>query len=427
MDEFFDYPLWPLIETTRGCPFKCSFCADGVFIKTKIKRFETSRVKDEIDYIAARVKKSRKVEQLGITDLNFGMYKEDLETAEHIAKHQKSDQWPSIVSASAGKNRPERLLNVAKELRGSWHFGSAIQSSDEDVLDNINRKNISVEAYNELLDYSDKTGNLTYTEIILGLPGDTKEKHFNSLKYGLDHGANQLRMYQAILLAGTEMASDQTRKEFQILSKFRVIPGSVGRYKLGNGLIPVCEIEEIIVQTKDLTFDEYISCRIMHLIIETFFNGSLFEEVFNLVEYSGLGSFEILKKIHDSQEKFPSNVRLVLRKFINLTKNDLYESYSEAKKILQKEAMIDKHLNRELGVSELLTCRADLYLLFEDITNILFDVIREALEAEKLLTSEVHRFLQEMKEYLNLKKKDFHLINNLSSAFLTSHQAVRAL
>ncbi|MDP3726875.1 MAG: FAD-dependent oxidoreductase, partial [bacterium] len=58
---------------------------------------------------------------------------------------------------------------------------------------------------------------VAFTEIILGLPGDSKETHFNSLRYGIDNGAKILRMYQAMLLSGTAMASGDMRKEFQYL------------------------------------------------------------------------------------------------------------------------------------------------------------------------------------------------------------------
>ena len=45
----------------------------------------------------------------------------------------------------------------------------------------------------------------TQCEIILGLPGDTKQRHYESLRFGLDNNVNSLRMHQAMLLIGTEI------------------------------------------------------------------------------------------------------------------------------------------------------------------------------------------------------------------------------
>ena len=56
MDEFFDQPLIPLFETTRGCPFACAFCADGQASKNKIHRYDPERTKEELNYIAKRIK-----------------------------------------------------------------------------------------------------------------------------------------------------------------------------------------------------------------------------------------------------------------------------------------------------------------------------------------------------------------------------------
>ena len=60
MDEFFNEPLIPLFETTRGCPFACSFCADGQASKNKIHRYDPERTKEELIYIAKRIKNRRK-------------------------------------------------------------------------------------------------------------------------------------------------------------------------------------------------------------------------------------------------------------------------------------------------------------------------------------------------------------------------------
>ena len=113
MDEFFDMPLSPMIETTRGCPFSCTFCADGIASKNKVARFESDRVRDELHYIGERIKN---VDELTVTDLNFGMYKWDVETARYIAEVQAEHGWPSLIRAAAGKNRPERIMETASLL-----------------------------------------------------------------------------------------------------------------------------------------------------------------------------------------------------------------------------------------------------------------------------------------------------------------------
>ena len=203
MDEFFRIPIIPMVETTRGCPFSCTFCADGLSFKNKVYSYSTLRVKDELNYIFEHVKNNGfLMDELRFSDLNFGMYKQDVETAQYIAEIQNKYGWPKMVRASLGKNRPDRIMQVAKILNGTLEMGAAQQSSDEDILKNIKRSNISVKAYGELLKFMNETNKKakTSTEFILGIPGDSKEKHFKSLKHGVDNHVNTIRMFQAILL-----------------------------------------------------------------------------------------------------------------------------------------------------------------------------------------------------------------------------------
>ena len=81
LDKFFDSPLVPVIETTRGCPYSCTFCNDGSILRNKVFRKNTDFVRDELEYIASRVKNTN---QMFMVDLNFGMYKHDIETAKII-------------------------------------------------------------------------------------------------------------------------------------------------------------------------------------------------------------------------------------------------------------------------------------------------------------------------------------------------------
>lgn len=120
-DEFFDGRLWPLLQTKRGCPFKCTFCTEGLDYYTKISRFSVKTVQEEIEYIGKKMAKVREQggrSDLYIADSNFGMFKEDVETAKALASSQENYGWPDHINASTGKNRKERVLTVAETVNG---------------------------------------------------------------------------------------------------------------------------------------------------------------------------------------------------------------------------------------------------------------------------------------------------------------------
>jgi len=424
LDSFFELPLVPMVETTRGCPFACTFCSDGIGIKSRISRFTDGRVHDELDYIADRIKTS---DEIIITDLNFGMYAQDLETCRHIARLQAARGWPVLVKGSAGKNQQERIIEAASILKGSWVIGAAIQSSDAEVLKSIKRSNISSEAFQSFIKYGNSLENSqTYSEIILGLPGDTREKHFESLNFGIKNTVNSMRMYQAMLLCGTEMASAAARKEFQLQTKFRTIPGCVGIYDFFGEQHPVAEIEEIIVGSRSMSFDDYLDCRVMDLIVETFYNNALFEEVFALLTRLGVPVFDCLLQIKNHPELYNQRINGILKDFIHQTSKDLYATLDEAKSVVLTHEVINKYVGGELGINELLVCKAYLFCELEEISRLMFHAARECLRHADRLSPAAEAYLDELERFNLLRKKDAitHTALSLTDKFSYDFKAI---
>ena len=402
LDEYFDLPLVPMMETTRGCPFACTFCADGISAKSRVFRYDSQRTREELHYIARKV---QNMDELIITDLNFAMYKQDLDTARFIAEIQKLYNYPILFSASAGKNKPKRTIEVASIIQG-WTLGASIQSTDSEVLTAIKRSNISTSAYQELVEYGNSIPNSkTHSEIILGLPGDTKEKHFESLRFCIDNNVNSIRMFQAIMLAGTEMADRDTRENFELVTKFRTIPGCIGIYDLLDEKYSVAEIEEIIVGSNTLSEDDYLDCRIMNLIIETFHNNAIFEEAFALVRTLGVSPFDCLIYIKNHPEKYSERIHQIIKEFINETTDDLFDTIDEANQFVLNPEIIKRYIGGELGTNELLLHRALLFNEFEEICNLLFDAIKETLRCDNRLTSAISAFLVELQRFIIFRKK----------------------
>ena len=98
------------------------------------------------------------------------MFKEDLQICAAIAKIQKTYGYPKRFSAYAGKNKPERVIKAVELLGGSWSMGSAMQSTDPDVLEAIKRKNISPEKLLGFVDYAKEIEQSMETEIAQSTP-----------------------------------------------------------------------------------------------------------------------------------------------------------------------------------------------------------------------------------------------------------------
>ena len=403
LDDYFDLPLVPMLETTRGCPFSCTFCADGLVSKNKVYRYDAQRTLDELDYIARRVKE---VNELIITDLNFAMYKQDLETARAIAEVQRTYNYPTMVSASAGKNKPHRTIEAARIMDG-WTLGASIQSTDPEVLKAIKRSNISSSAYQELVDYGNSLKNgKTHSEIILGLPGDTKDKHLQSLRFGIDNNVNHLRMFQAMMLVGTEMASRATREAYGLVTKYRTIPGCLGFYSLLREDHPVAEVEEIIVGSNSLSAEEYADCRVMNLIVETFHNNAIFEEIFALTRALGISEFECLIYIKDHPELYSPKIRDIIDQFLEETTKDLFDTAEQAKNYVLTPEVMERYIGGELGTNELLLHRAQLFTEFNDTCRLMITAVKGTLQDRNLLTSAVESYLDELERFTVLRKKD---------------------
>ena len=401
LDQYFQLPLIPMIETTRGCPFTCTFCADGLAIKSKINRYETQRTREELQYIAKNI---NKVDELIVTDLNFGMYKQDMETAKEIASIQKNYNYPVSVDAPAGKNMPKRIINIASIMKG-WSMGGVIQSSDPGVLKAIKRSNISIDAYQDLIDFGNKQkANRTYTEIILGLPDDTKEKHFKSLRLGVEKNVNNLRMHQAMLLIGTEMASKKDREKYGLITKFRTLPGNVGNYNILNKEHPIAEVEEIVIGSNTLSVDDYIECRIMNLIIKTFYNNNIFNEIHAMQRAMGISPFDCLLYIKEHEEMYTEKIKKIIKSFIHEAKEDLFDSREQANEYVLLPNVINKYINGELGTNELFLYSALLFNEFKDITDLIFESVKRVIKQKNLFTSLIDSYLAGLKKFTLMRK-----------------------
>jgi radical SAM superfamily enzyme YgiQ (UPF0313 family) len=390
LDKFFDGKLSPMVETNRGCPFTCTYCHEGHSLITKVNYFSKERVFEELDYIGNMV--PIEVSHLMFVDPNFGMYERDLEICEHIAKMQKDKNYPRAIFASTGKNRKDRIAKAINKLNGTLKFWLSVQSMDQEVLKNIKRQNIDLDAMTSLVETYGKHKLPTSSEAILALPGETLESHINTLSSLLKTGVESITAYSLMLLNGTELTLRSSREKYGIQSHFRVIPRDFG--KLSDDTISV-EVEEIITSTNTMSFEEYLEGRVFHLLISTIWNIGIYEPFFKMMISKNLSPIEFFKVLKKDYKSSNSDFQNLIENFIKDSINELWKD----KKALIKHAKIEANYKRlvrgEMGNNLIQTYMAKYMVNASKYNDFIYKKFKEILNFEKM-SDEEQNFFREL-------------------------------
>lgn len=168
---------------------------------------------------------------------------------------------------------------------------------------------------------------------------------------------------------------------------------------------PVSAIEEIIVGSKSLPFEDYLDCRIMNLLVETFYNNALMEEVFAMCRAIEVSVFDCLLYLKNHPELYSSRVRAIIDEFVVQTSSDPFDTFDEAKTYVLTPDVIDKYIGGKLGINELLVHKALLFAEFEDISTLVYTAVTETLRNQGLLTPRIEHYLSELRQYTVLRKR----------------------
>ncbi|MFQ5528412.1 MAG: B12-binding domain-containing radical SAM protein, partial [Thermoanaerobaculia bacterium] len=302
MDPYLDSGLFPLLQIARGCPFSCTFCNSATKENNRIFRHSTENIKTDLMYLADRVPPET---ALCFSDDNFGMYPQDEEIAEFLGELQDTHGWPKYIRTTTGKNRGDRIIRVMRKAKGAMPMTSAVQSLNPIVLKNIKRDNISLETYRDIQREVIGQGMQAYGELILCLPGETKASFLDAVDRLLETGVKRVSAHQLMLLHGAPLANPDQRERFGFKTRFRVVARNVGDY-LDE---PVVETEEIVVETPEFSFEDYLECRVFHLLLTIFFYEGNFEEAFAWTREQGVRPYRVIRILQGLLDSAPAAFR----------------------------------------------------------------------------------------------------------------------
>ncbi len=242
-----------ILETSRGCPHKCAYCDWGLH-SVKPRLFPIERVEAEIEWMS-----KNKVAFVWGADGNFGLFKRDIDIAKALVKAKKDTGYPERMRMNYAKNNFEVVFEIIKIFK-EYDFDRvgatlSFQSLSPTVLDNIDRKNMDLDFYGKLLAEYNKENMKAYSELILGLPGETYESFTQGIGKLFEIGQHFVfEVYSCILLPNATIGQKNVIDKYKI----KTVDLEMLRPHFANQAFDIPEYNTIIVETNTMPREMWI-------------------------------------------------------------------------------------------------------------------------------------------------------------------------
>lgn len=264
-----------LFETNRGCPNSCAFC-DWGSLKSKVRLFPMDRVLAEIDWFV-----EHKIEFIFCADGNFCLFNRDSEIADYIVNSKKKYGYPQMFRVCFTKNKFDFVYEIGtKFFKNGLDKAQTLsfQSMNPEVLANVGRKNISTDFFKELIKKYNELNISTFSELILGLPGETYESFCEGVSSLIENGQHYaINIYPCELLPNSQMGQKEYKEKFGI--KSTRIPFKLIHSNDTKDSTQITEYSEYITSTNSMSKDNWAEALVFSYYIQGLHNLGLLRAV----------------------------------------------------------------------------------------------------------------------------------------------------
>jgi radical SAM superfamily enzyme YgiQ (UPF0313 family) len=203
-----DQPMIRL-ETKRGCPYRCSFCAHRDLTNNKVHIGQIDKVVQEL-----KLFKERRVKRVNVLDPIFNVgkdYLNILKAIDQLAFTQTEFTFQTRFELIKGKKRDE-FLSLAEKTNSTLEFGlQTVIPEEYKVINRPNNRDHIAELFQEL-----NQRNINYeVSLIYGLPNQTVKSFNESIEFLTKNGCSSITAFPLMLLKGTELYDQKLKWHMQ--------------------------------------------------------------------------------------------------------------------------------------------------------------------------------------------------------------------
>lgn len=271
MDDFSNRIIY--YESSRGCPFSCSYCLSSVDKKLRFR--DINLVKEELQFFI-----DQKVPQVKFVDRTFNCQHEHaMEIWRYICEHDNGiTNFHFEISADLIR---EEELELMKQMRpGLIQLEIGVQSTNEKTIKEIHRT-MNLNRLKEVVEHIKDFGNIhQHLDLIAGLPFEDYATFRNSFDDIYKLRPNQLQMGFLKVLKGSYMY--EKAKEYEILYHDE----------------PPYEV----LSTKWLSYEDVRKMKRVEEMLEVYYNSGQYEMTMKVLDIAFESAFEMYQKLGDFYE-----------------------------------------------------------------------------------------------------------------------------
>jgi hypothetical protein len=197
--KHFAYPSFATADTSRGCPFACTFCT---IINVQGRKMR-ERSPQSIAAMMRRNYTNHGLSFYFFTDDNFARKKLWRETFEEIIKLREEGLDVSFMMQVDLAKKPKDFVSLAAKA-GCTQVFIGMESVNPQNLEAEGKKQNKVEEYRSIIKEWHDANVLVHTGYIIGLPWDTKEQVAEDMRFLKDEvGPDQSSFFMLTPLPGS--------------------------------------------------------------------------------------------------------------------------------------------------------------------------------------------------------------------------------